>query len=419
MSDNITITNGINKPWELQGTNYDKPEDIVLANLAVGQLAFLGSTFGQYLSTQATVTAELAAAVNKVRDRSAEVASLFDNWSTVSPKLDLVMSAGGSYQVEASVVNLNSTNPSAIDKLVIANNLLDENKITNKFVAPWNLYEQSRSPQSCTYTFEPVSGGQTITGFSPDIIFYDPYGMIEPPPDLQLYVKSDQDGVYDYSRIFVRFQGVEYAAQNIKRIWVPKSSAEIDYLNNQLSFVNSARNSRSITDTTQLVPVISETNSSPPNGSDSMQQPAVTMEIPITAPDFFEFKLEGGSYFYYDKPLDQIPLYVENTLDQYVGSVVKIADNTYRYVVKLDSGAASPYALINATVKPCIKNPTKLQQSEILSQYSDKVVRITQRSTEQTTFVSALTQRYNYFFEAATNILKAFTNLWSSMISNV
>ncbi|MEY4207438.1 MAG: hypothetical protein RLZZ20_590, partial [Pseudomonadota bacterium] len=46
MSENIVITNGINKPWELQGTNYDKPEEIVLANLAVGQLAFLGSAFG-------------------------------------------------------------------------------------------------------------------------------------------------------------------------------------------------------------------------------------------------------------------------------------------------------------------------------------------------------------------------------------
>jgi hypothetical protein len=76
MSDNIVITGGINKPWELQGTNYDKPEEIVLANLAVGQLAFLGSAFGKYLSTQATVTAELADAVNRVRDRSAEVAAL-------------------------------------------------------------------------------------------------------------------------------------------------------------------------------------------------------------------------------------------------------------------------------------------------------------------------------------------------------
>jgi hypothetical protein len=243
--------------------------------------------------------------------------------------------------------------------------------------------------------------------------------LSDPPKDLQLYVKSDADGVVDYSRNFIRFQGLEYEITNSKQIWVPRSSAEIDYFNKQLSFVNSAKNSRVLTDTTQLVPVPSEINTSPQDGTETLAQPAVTMEISIAQADFLEFKLSNGDYYYYEKQASQIPPYSADTVASQVGSVVQMADKTYRFVGEPTGVLDNPYPLIMAIPKPCIKNPSNLLKSEILSQYSDKVVRITQRSSEQTTYVNALTQRYNYFYEAATNILKAFTNLWSSLVSNV
>ena len=416
MSENIIITDGIRKPWELQGTNYDKPEEIVLANLAVGQLAFLGSAFGKYLSTQATVTAELADAVNRVRDRSNEVAALFKNWNPESLKLDLVMPANGIYPVETSIVNVNSANPTATEKLVIANNLIDSNKIANKFIPPYNL---DADTPSYTYTFDPVPGGQVITGFSYSVAIYNPNDLSDPPKDLQLYVKSDADLVVDYSRRFIRFQGLEYEIKNSKQIWVPKSSAEINYFNEQLSFLNAAKNSGVLTDATRLIPVSSEISASTQNVASTLAQQVVTTEISIPQVDFLEFKLSNGDCYYYEKPASQIPLYSADTVASQVGSVVQMADKTYRFVGEPTGVSDNPYHLIMATAKPGIKNPTNLQQSEILSQYSDKVVRITQRSTEQTTYVNALTQRYNYFFEAATNVLKAFTNLWASLVSNV
>ncbi len=170
MSENIVITESIKEPWELKGTNYDKPEEIVLVNLAVGQLAFIGSAFGGYLSRQATVTAELAEAVNRVRERSAEVTSLFANWNTESPKLDIVMPATGAYPIEPSIVDLNSATPSSVDKLVIANNVLVENNIANNFIPPLNPDVDVTFPEYCTYTFGPVAGGQTIPDFRPRLL---------------------------------------------------------------------------------------------------------------------------------------------------------------------------------------------------------------------------------------------------------
>lgn len=416
MSGNIVITEGIREPWELKGTNYDKPEEIVLVNLAVGQLAFVGSSFGEYLSRQATVTAELAEAVNKVRDRSAEVSSLFANWNPEGPTLDLVIPAQGYYPVTPSIVNVNSTTPSAIDKLVIANNVLLENEIVNRAIPPLNSSITSPAAGPCTYTFGPVAGRGTVTGFSPYGFALDDGSVL---PDFQLYAKKDAGGSFDYSKFFVKFEGQEYEATNFNTMWIPSQNSEIDYFNNQLSLINAAKNSSILTDITQLVPVPSELNTSPENGADSMQQPAVTMEIAIPDADFIEFTLEVGGYFYFEKPASQIPLYSPGTVASHEGSVVQMDDKTYRYVVRAPGDIANPIHLIPATAKPCVRNPTNLQKSDWLSQYSDKVVRITQRSTEQTTYVNALVQRYNYYFEAATNILKAFTNLWASLSGNI
>ncbi len=416
MSENIIITDGVKQPWELPGTDYDKPEDIILANLALGQLAFIGSMFGKYINTQAMVTAELAEAVEKVKARSTQASLLFQNWNTNSLKLDLTMPSQGLYPAEPSLVNLNSTTPTAVDKLVIANNLLIENEIANRYVPPLKP-DTDLASVPCTYTFGPVGSSGILTGFSPYAAALEMPGI--PIDDLQLYNKQDASGAYDYSKFFVKFEGNEYEAQNLKAIWIPSSSAEIDYFNSQLSLVDPAKNSEILRDATQLVPVPSEVNSIPDTGTDGIEQPVVTMEVPITQPDFFRFKLEIGGYYFYEKALSKIPVYDENTISSNVGSVVQMQDKSYCYVLRSNIDPVNPYVLVKATPEPCLKNPNDLQRSDILSKYSDKVVRITQRSTEQGNYVTALVQRYNYSFEAATNILKAFTNLGSTLVSNI
>ncbi len=417
MAANIVITESIKEPWELKGTNYDKPEEIVLANLAVGQLAFIGSSFGGYLSRQATVTAELAEAVNTVRDRSAEVSALFSTWNAENPTLDLTMPASGPYPAQASMVQLNDGDVTDIDKLVAANNVISEYGVVNKFIPLGGFTSVDPVYESpCTFEFGPLATGEIITGFSPSLDVDNGSHTI---PDFQLFAKLDSSGQVDKSKIFVNYLGNEYEAKNFKAIWIPSAQSEIDYFNSQLSFVMAGRNSRMLTDTTQLVPVPSEINNTTPDGADNLQQPAVTMEIAITGADFIEFKLEDGSYFYYDKPASEIPLFTGQMLDEYMGTVVKMPDNTYRFIAKTPPDSPILWVGITATPKPCIKNPTNLQQSEWLSQYSDKIVRITQRSSEQTTYVNALVQRYNYYFEAATNILKAFTNLWATLSGNI
>ncbi len=418
MSENIVITNGINKPWELQGTNYDKPEEIVLANLAVGQLAFLGSAFGKYLSTQATVTAELADAVNRVRDRSAEVTSLFQTWFTDTPKLDLSMSDASSW-TRGGEVNLTDQPLTPIDKLVNANDLIDQYGIAEKFIKNINSIYPGNAYFPCTYTFGPTEDNKIITAFSSEFNFqFNPSMTFF---DFTVFFKFKPDGGFDTTKPFVYWKGAEYEISNIRPIWTPQSQGDIDYMNTQLSYASQINKSSLLLDKTQIVPVPSESNGSPSGGENLLQQPAVTMEISFPPTDYFlEFKLDTGKYYYYDKPESQIPLFDEKTLSSNIGSVVKKTDGSYWYIRKSENASGITYDPIEVEPpKVGLKDLTNRQKSEVLSQYSDKVVRITQRSTEQTTYVNALTQRYNYFYEAATNILKAFTNLWSSLVSNI
>jgi len=81
MSGNIVIDKCISEPWVIEGTDISKPNEIVLFNLAVGQLAEIGTRYGAQLNTESNVVAEIAEAVNTIQDRSAEVASKFDTWT--------------------------------------------------------------------------------------------------------------------------------------------------------------------------------------------------------------------------------------------------------------------------------------------------------------------------------------------------
>jgi hypothetical protein len=55
----------------------------------------------------------------------------------------------------------------------------------------------------------------------------------------------------------------------------------------------------------------------------------------------------------------------------------------------------------------------------IRSQYADKIVIATQRSSQQQLFINSILQKFNYHFDAATNVLKAFNDLSNRMAGNI
>jgi hypothetical protein len=61
--------------------------------------------------------------------------------------------------------------------------------------------------------------------------------------------------------------------------------------------------------------------------------------------------------------------------------------------------------------------PTTSILSSIRSLYGDQITRATQISAQQGLFVNELMQKYSMYFDAASNVLKAFVDL-KNRISN-
>jgi hypothetical protein len=52
-------------------------------------------------------------------------------------------------------------------------------------------------------------------------------------------------------------------------------------------------------------------------------------------------------------------------------------------------------------------------------EYAEKQILLTQRSTDQTLFVTSITQRYTTFSDTATNLLKTLVNFYNDLARNL
>jgi hypothetical protein len=177
-------------------------------------------------------------------------------------------------------------------------------------------------------------------------------------------------------------------------------------LQDQLTFSGMALNTSLLLDKTQVLPTPSDTVDPATLPADSK----VTLDVVVGDASANRFKIPGlaNKYFYPDKTIDQLKL-VSTPSD-----LVAADDDTvvrtptgYAWVQRSSSGVS----LLTVVPESFVATPTALQKASWLSQYSDKIVKITQRSAEQTNFLKMLTDRYTYFYDAATNVLQLLASL--------
>jgi hypothetical protein len=403
MSGNIVIRQGLDQPWELNGTDMSKPDDINLLNLAVGQLAEIGSEYGDQISIQANVTAEIGQAVNIVQDRSAEVASKFDTWSqpvdfgiTTAPSLSSIQNK-----------TFDSTDPSNIvSQLVAATGVLTTAQVffdSTKLVTASFTTSSSSDPISfVSQSYIPNQDTDADFRVNPPIL------TAKPAEDLKMYHKFLSPGNWE-SGISVNYQGSTYTVDpaNIKALWFPSSLSVIQDLQLAVQASSAAANTALLLDKTQVLPTPSDTVDPATLPPDSK----VTLDIVVGDASATRFKVsdQPPQYIYPTGSLDQLKTISDRR--QLVASdentIVKLSTGGYGWVYESFIG------LIYRTITPesFVASPSALQKANWLSQYSDKIVKITQRSAEQTNFLKMLTDRYTYYYEAATNVLQLLSSL--------
>ena len=401
MSGNIVIRQGLDTPWELNNTDIKKPDDINLLNLSVGQLAQLGSEYGTQISVQANITAEIGEAVNIVQDRSAEVAGKLDNWSQ---SVDFGLSTAPAL---SSIVNktYDPTDPNEIiTKLLAATDVLSA---TDVLVDTTKAFTASFQADMGTVSF--VDSGVLTQKVTLDFTVSPPALVPVTVPDLQIYNKWLSPGVWD-SSLSVNYLGKTYAVTSgLKSFWVPSNDADISNMQVAAQASTAANNTALLKDKTQVLPTPSDTVDPATLPADSK----VTLDVIVGDATGTRFQIPGtnGKYFYVTNSLDQLKVITStsNLVAADENSVVKLSTGGYLWVYH-DTTLNAPNS-ISVNADAFVPSPTALQKTSGLSQYSDKIVKITQRSAEQTNFLKMLTDRYSYLYEAATNVLQVLASL--------
>ena len=401
MSGNIVIRQGLDTPWELNNTDIKKPDDINLLNLSVGQLAQLGSEYGTQISVQANITAEIGEAVNIVQDRSAEVAGKLDNWSQ---SVDFGLSTAPAL---SSIVNktYDPTDPNEIiTKLLAATDVLSA---TDVLVDTTKAFTASFQADMGTVSF--VDSGVLTQKVTLDFTVSPPALVPVTVPDLQIYNKWLSPGVWD-SSLSVNYLGKTYAVTSgLKSFWVPSNDADISNMQVAAQASTAANNTALLKDKTQVLPTPSDTVDPATLPADSK----VTLDVIVGDATGTRFQIPGtnGKYFYVTNSLDQLKVITStsNLVAADENSVVKLSTGGYLWVYH-DTTLNAPNS-ISVNADAFVPSPTALQKTSWLSQYSDKIVKITQRSAEQTNFLKMLTDRYSYLYEAATNVLQVLASL--------
>jgi hypothetical protein len=71
------------------------------------------------------------------------------------------------------------------------------------------------------------------------------------------------------------------------------------------------------------------------------------------------------------------------------------------------------------TPTPFIASMPDEIKKALRGEYAEKQILLTQRSTDQTLFVTSITQRYTTFSDMATNLLKTLVNFYNDLARNL
>ena len=114
----------------------------------------------------------------------------------------------------------------------------------------------------------------------------------------------------------------------------------------------------------------------------------------------------------------------DRNLETVVGQVVQDKDGKYyritqSFVFGLRFAQYEEVTPLTPVSQPLIFAPTSDTLRDIRSRFSEATLQVTQRNASQQLLVNSLLVSYNYHFDAAANVLKAFSDLRNRIAGNV
>lgn len=132
-------------------------------------------------------------------------------------------------------------------------------------------------------------------------------------------------------------------------------------------------------------------------------------------PDTFQWKykdFEGGGFSKYP-PTQGLPSDTKLS----IGSLVEDASTGKIYLISGRIAGVNKFVEVEKVGSPFVLKLSKDDSVTLRGEITEKITQATQRTTEQQLFLNSLIQKFNLYFDMATNVLKALTES-DSRVSN-
>ena len=448
---NIVITEGLDTPWELQNTesNITAATDLTsinLANQTVGTLAYTASQLFGSLKTEKDNLDKIVDAIELINEEIALWPERIAKWDSVS-SLNIPDSA-------VSVVTL----PSPYEDIAFANSVLDKKPDPSRatefigvgssgldeernYIATLNLLIEAKPLLDTAISLPSDRIGYVVLtreknfGFATwslknSIIEGQTPGIGGNIGDLVVYRDSSGKPV-SYELLHGRDLDVPEIASIQREILspsqvlsfaVPRDTAELARWRDAVKSADLIAATNALNSQTGLPEGVTPPVTTLGVSVDKYFDQARYSTVEVLRLDDGRITVRPGqtpnTIFGNYPPLSPANLDLSKMT---AGDVNKFfqepGTNRIFYIESITNGKIS-YRLVTAK-DPFIAEMTDDVKKALRGEYAEKQILLTQRSTDQTLFVTSITQRYTTFSDMATNLLKTLVNFYNDLARNL
>ncbi len=444
---NIVITEGLDTPWELKNTESNITaatdlESINLANQNVGTLAYKPSQLFGSLKTEKDNLDKIVDAIELINEEIALYPGRIATWNEVPRTIENTdlspIPIPPSYRFVGIADSMNNTDLSKaspvafetlpggatkIDEGMVIKNKAYINAVQSLVAAKPLLDAQGYTPsiESCIILIPPNPDRLPVLPNTPSWVI--PNRVRTQPVELSsilpydlLVTKNNQGEPISY-KYHGYYETYNVPVNQVLPFYVPKDAAE-------KTLMQAAINSL------QLIAATNALNST--TGLPSGVTPPVTT-LGVSVEKYFDTAKYTTVVPGYRPPFSPPPEVIYGAyppLSRENFDVTKMTkadankffqepgtDRIY-YIKDVSDIGVVDYRFVTAK-EPFINNLTDDIKKALRGEYAEKQILLTQRSTDQTLFVTSITQRYTTFSDMATNLLKTLVNFYNDLARNL
>jgi hypothetical protein len=447
---NIVITEGLDTPWTLDNTESNITaatdlESINLANQTIGTLAYTASQLFSSLKTEKNNLDNIVDAIELINEEIALFPGRIAAWDS-SPDLGLSNSVLGVIEIpvprrtistarDAFDTNFSSSTP--VNFLGAPDSgLAEERNYINTLIqlnAAEPLLRSAGISTNESYVYLTQTRAVEIgSGSSNSADWITGTGLLEfdasvtySPGDM-VAVRNSAGQVVNYRLYYLNGSGfLDYETLPPSRVvtfFIPANATELQSWRDAMKNLGQLSATTALSSTIGLpegvTPPVTVLGLSTEKFADQALYSTAQATLRANG-TIYILDVNRIRYFGSYPPLSRTDLDLNNMSQADVGKFFQDPkSDKIIYIDRVDSSGKAVFRIVMSK-EPIITKLTDDIKKTLRGEYAEKQILLTQRSTDQTLFVTSITQRYTTFSDIATNLLKTLVNFYNDLARNL